>query len=146
VSSSNGCAASAATRLEGLLRDKTRPSRIPALTPEVVAWVANRLQEKVRGGLAPKAVREIETMIRQLDRTGAIKTPTSMTLKAGTQLIREWHGAAHQVLMLDDGYLYRDERFGSLSEIARRITGTQWSGPRFFGLARNGAAAKGASA
>lgn len=85
-------------------------------------------------------------MIRQLDRTGAIKTPTSMTLKAGTQLIREWHGAAHQVLMLDDGYLYRDERFGSLSEIARRITGTQWSGPRFFGLARNGAAAKGASA
>ncbi len=35
--------------VEGLLRDKTRPSRIPALTPEMVAWVATRTREDPPG-------------------------------------------------------------------------------------------------
>ena len=35
--------------VEGLLRDKTRPSRIPALTPELVAWVATRTREPPPG-------------------------------------------------------------------------------------------------
>jgi hypothetical protein len=40
----------------------------------------------------------------------------------------------HHVDVMDDGFGYRGERFDSLSEIARRITGTRWSGPLFFGL------------
>jgi len=49
-------------------------------------------------------------------------------------LLRQWHGVAHQVRVLDNGVLYQGERYRSLSEVARRITGTRWSGPRFFGL------------
>ena len=49
-------------------------------------------------------------------------------------LIREWHGARHQVTVLDDGAVYRGKRYRSLSEIARVITGSRWSGPLFFGL------------
>ena len=52
----------------------------------------------------------------------------------GTRLVREWNGALHEVEVLEDGYLWRGARHRSLSAIARAITGTKWSGPRFFGL------------
>jgi Protein of unknown function (DUF2924) len=54
-------------------------------------------------------------------------------LRPGTVLVRQWHGVGHQVTVLEEGVLYRGERYRSLSEIARLITGTRWSGPRFFG-------------
>jgi hypothetical protein len=55
-------------------------------------------------------------------------------LKAGTVLVREWRGIEHRVLVLDGGFEHRDRRYKSLSHVARAITGTNWSGPRFFGL------------
>ena len=96
--------------------------------------IAHRLQEKAMGGLPPKLAREIDTMVRQLEKGGEIKPANAPALRTGTQLVREWHGTTHRVMILDDAYLYRDQRYGSLSEIARKITGTHWSGPRFFGL------------
>jgi hypothetical protein len=41
---------------------------------------------------------------------------------------------------MDDGFLYDDRRYASLSQIAQVITGTRWSGPRFFGLVGGSAA------
>jgi hypothetical protein len=38
------------------------------------------------------------------------------------------------VTVLDDSVIYRGQRYKSLSEVARHITGTRWSGPRFFGV------------
>jgi hypothetical protein len=99
--------------------------------------IAHRLQEKAIGGLQTRIVREIDAMVRQLNKTGAIRTSTVVAFKPGTRLVREWRGTTHQVLLLDDGYLWQDEQYNSLSEIAYRITGTRWSGPRFFGLTRN---------
>ena len=55
----------------------------------------------------------------------------------GTRLLREWQGRVHEVLILDKGVEYRGKAWPSLSAVAREITGTRWSGPRFFGL--NGA-------
>ncbi|MBL8688954.1 MAG: DUF2924 domain-containing protein [Rhodospirillaceae bacterium] len=52
----------------------------------------------------------------------------------GTELIREWQGTKHRVLIVSDGFIYQGDRYASLSVIARKITGTRWSGPRFFGL------------
>lgn len=51
----------------------------------------------------------------------------------GTQLIREWQGQTHRVQVLDKGFSYNGNIYRSLSAIARHITGTPWSGPRFFG-------------
>jgi len=62
-------------------------------------------------------------------RSGVSKLPSR-----GTRLVREWNGALHEVEVLEDGYLWRGARHRSLSAIARAITGTKWSGPRFFGL------------
>ena len=58
-------------------------------------------------------------------------------LRPGTRLLREWNGATHEVVALDDGrFSYRGTTYRSLSVIARIITGTRWSGPAFFGLNR----------
>lgn len=65
------------------------------------------------------------------------KTPiqsTGKSLRNGTILVREWHGVAHRVLTLDKGFEHDGKRYGSLSEVARAISGTHWSGPRFFGI------------
>ena len=58
-------------------------------------------------------------------------------LLPGTQLVREWQGEMHTVDVLEHGYGWHDEKFTSLSAVAREITGTRWSGPRFFGLTAN---------
>jgi hypothetical protein len=60
-------------------------------------------------------------------------------LKPGTRLLREWGGRTHSVIVLDGGFEYDGSRYRSLTEIARRITGAHWSGPRFFGLRKTAA-------
>jgi hypothetical protein len=55
-------------------------------------------------------------------------------IKPGTRLIREWRGETHKVTVTAEGFAYGGKRYKSLSKIARLITGTRWSGPRFFGL------------
>ncbi len=60
--------------------------------------------------------------------------PNPATLKAGTRLYRSWRGVTQEVLVLEDGYSWQGKSYASLSEVARAITGTRWSGPRFFGL------------
>jgi hypothetical protein len=55
-------------------------------------------------------------------------------IKPGTRLIREWRGDIHEVVVTDKGFAFRGKRYRSLSQIARAITGTRWSGPLFFGL------------
>ena len=76
---------------------------------------------------------------RALKSTADGKTPKAVpapTLRPGTQLVREWNGRRHQVDVTDDGYRYNGDNHKSLSAIALLITGTIWSGPRFFGLTR----------
>jgi hypothetical protein len=55
-------------------------------------------------------------------------------LNPGARLVREWNGVVHEVDVTGDGYIWRGECYRSLTAIARTITGTKWSGPRFFGL------------
>lgn len=91
--------------------------------------VAYRLQERAYGGLQPRIARSLAAME---ENTPA--APASSKLRPGTVLLREWHGEKHQVTVMEDGVLFQGRRFGSLSEVARVITGSRWSGPRFFGL------------
>jgi hypothetical protein len=101
----------------------------------LVQAIAYRLQEKALGSLKPVTLRLLE---RIADDTAARRqlspTPKTIHVSAGTVLIREWHGTKHQVTVAKDGFLYRAKRFHSLSQIARTITGSRWSGPLFFGL------------
>jgi hypothetical protein len=94
--------------------------------------IAYRLQEREFGGLAPATRRLLEGVAA--DRSSRRLVARARKAAPGALLIREWRGAAHQVTVRDDGVVYRGKRYGSLSEIARLITGTRWSGPLFFGL------------
>jgi len=93
-----------------------------------------RLQEKAFGGLKPSTRRVLERWGRDQSARGPTVEPARIQLKAGTALVREWHGVSYRVTVLDDGFDFNGERFRSLSEIARKITGVRWSGPLFFGL------------
>jgi hypothetical protein len=93
-----------------------------------------RLQENTAGGLKPSTRRLLERWGRHGSERGPWAEPARTQLKAGTTLVREWHGVTHRVSVLDDGFDFHGKRFGSLSEIARKITGVRWSGPLFFGL------------
>ena len=85
------------------------------------------LQCKVYGGLS-------RPTCQRLDQIAAAKTQTRSTVP-GMRLVREWHGTVHIVTVGEDGAIRWNEReWKSLSEIARTITGTRWSGPAFFGL------------
>lgn len=96
--------------------------------------VAHRLQEGIDGGLSVGLRRRLDALAVQLDAKGPSEFVPSAALKPGTRLVREWHGRAHAVIVLDDGFEYQGERYPSLSRIATLITGTRWSGPVFFGL------------
>jgi len=55
-------------------------------------------------------------------------------LVPGTRLLREWQGKTHHVTVTAKGFEYAGAKYGSLTAIAKQITGTAWSGPLFFGL------------
>ena len=96
--------------------------------------IAYRLQERARGAMSGALLRDIEQLRKQYERTGEAIVLPAVRIKAGTRLVRDWGGNSHQVVVLEDGFLYQDRRYTSLTQIAFDITGTKWSGPRFFGL------------
>ena len=72
--------------------------------------------------------------------------PPTTNLRPGTRLVRNWNGETYSVLVTVDGYRFNDQIYTSLSSIAQAITGTKWSGPRFFGLKGAGPAKGGRNA
>ena len=85
--------------------------------------VAYRLQEKACGGLS-------RASLAKLNETSAGRP----TIKPGTRLVRSWNGGTISVEVREDGFAFEDRLYPSLSAIAREVTGSHWSGPRFFGL------------
>jgi hypothetical protein len=96
--------------------------------------VAYRLQEQAFGGLKPSTRRQLARVAEETAGGNSPKKPRSRKAGTGTILVREWQGNAHRVTVLDDGVAFNGKRYRSLSEVAREITGSRWSGPRFFGL------------
>jgi len=86
------------------------------------------------GGLSTKTRRKLERIAAKLENDKEGPLLDAEPLSPGTRLLREWRGKKHCVEVLDDGFVYGGAVYGSLSEIARVITGAHWSGPRFFGL------------
>ena len=95
--------------------------------------VAYRLQVKSLGGLSFTARRALEQASEEVPSSGATSSYPQCVAIGGV-LVRVWRGETHQVTIHEEGVRYRGECYGSLSEVARVITGTGWSGPRFFGV------------
>ena len=96
--------------------------------------IAQQIQEKVYGAL-PAATRRL---LDQLIKTAIAKPNGRLELprriKPGSELVRTWKGKRYRVIVTTEGFAYDGKPFASLSEIASEITGTNWNGPRFFGL------------
>lgn len=94
-----------------------------------IAW---RLQEKRHGGLSPAIERELAQL--SVEQPSPNAQQPAIALRPGTRLVRSWQDRTYAVLVTEDGYVFQDQSWRSLSSIARAITGARWSGPRFFGL------------
>jgi hypothetical protein len=141
-----------ATMLEEL--DK-RVSELPTLNKEVLCnlWkqefgspppaklrrdlmipiLAFGIQERVFGSLNARTRSCLRQLARDFESNPNSKGLSRPRFKPGTRLVREWRDQVHLVNVGTKDYEYRGTRYRSLSEIARLITGTRWSGPLFFG-------------
>ena len=100
--------------------------------------LAYELQARTLGDLSAEIKRRLRRLYQSFNANPQHKPMPRRPLKPGLVLTRTWQGVLHQVQVTDQGFDYRGERFASLSEVARRITGTRWSGPLFFGLKKGG--------
>ena len=116
----------------------------PRISRELlVRAVAHRMQEEAHGSLGKSCRRQLARLAKTLGEGGSIDVPQTRSFKPGTKLIREWQGKVHEVVIAGGTYIWAGQHYRSLSQIARAITGTRWSGPRFFGLEGGQGAADG---
>ncbi len=98
-----------------------------------IAW---KIQVKAHGDLTAAEKRRLVRIAEDYKVLGGPSKNSTIHVKPGSRLVREWRGETHDVLVLENTFEWNGQCWRSLSAIAREITGTQWSGPRFFGLQR----------
>lgn len=95
-----------------------------------------RIQELTFGGLSKPVRQLLDALADEVEgkkvRKSVISDPRNPVI--GTRLVREWNGVEHVITVLRDGFDWQGQHYKTLSAIARKITGTQWNGYRFFGL------------
>jgi hypothetical protein len=96
--------------------------------------LAYRIQEQALGGLKPSTCRLLTKVAAAASARRPIQVAPDATLKPGTVLLRNWHGIEHRVIVREHDVEFQGKRYQSLSQVARRITGSKWSGPLFFGI------------
>jgi hypothetical protein len=96
--------------------------------------LAYRLQAEAFGDLDGESQRLLDRSVSPDDAgQRAVKRRTA-DLRPGTVLARDWNGQMHRVAVLADGFAWNGKTYRSLTKVAFAITGTRWSGPKFFGL------------
>jgi hypothetical protein len=107
------------------------PSHGRDLLRRQLAW---KMQARVHGDLSSDTRQRIRRLHQAFHENPRFTPSPTFDLLPGTVLTRQWQGVLHRVQVMHEGFVYGGERFDSLSEVARRITGTRWSGPAFFRL------------
>lgn len=101
----------------------------------MIPFLAYKIQENAYGGLKPSTRAELRRIGRALETGAGFLTPNlTPRTRPGTRMVRHWRGKPYEVLVTEAGFEYGGRSYDSLSQIAREITGTRWSGPAFFGL------------
>ena len=99
----------------------------------IIRGLADELQQRAYGGPSRALQRRLQILTGDFEK-GTRSFDASIVLKTGATLVRQWRGHTHTVLVREDGFEYDRQHYRSLTVIAERITGTHWSGPRFFGV------------
>lgn len=98
--------------------------------------IAHRMSSNAEGGFDRAVAKLLGELARATDPAAVLARQRSRRIKPGCELLREWKGTMHRVVVLTHGFAWNGEVYTSLSMVARAITGTPWNGYRFFGLAR----------
>lgn len=136
------------------------PPGIKSLLVRELAW---HIQQKAHGGLDAPTQSLLRAAIKQAQNNPTPRKPrprspgtssdpskpqsrkkgcwTKPQLRTGTKLVRTWRSKTYEVQVVQDRngrkrYRFGGQEYRSLTVIAQEITGTHWSGPRFFGLHR----------
>jgi Protein of unknown function (DUF2924) len=111
----------------------------PAVASTVLTrrWLSWELQAQASGGFDVTTRRRLRQLCKAFRTYPPSATVPNSGPRPGSMLTRDWNGVIHRVMVLEDGFSWNGQRHDSLSAIAHRITGTRWSGPRFFGLRQN---------
>jgi hypothetical protein len=96
--------------------------------------IAQRIQERAYGGLSQETARLLRQLVKAVRGKPNGKLELPRRIKAGSELVRTWQGTTYRVKVVADGFAFEGQTYASLSEIATKIAGTRWNGPRFFGL------------
>jgi hypothetical protein len=112
-----------------------------------VAW---KLQEQHYGGLSDPARARLAELMAEVDvpplpdpnvaRGTVRRSRTTPLVAPGTVLTRTWRGREYRVEVREDDYALDGVTYGSLTAVAKAITGTHWNGRLFFGLSKRGKA------
>jgi hypothetical protein len=101
----------------------------------LIRALAHQLQERTQGGAGAALRRRLRTLATEFEK-GSTSFASGVVPKTGARLVRQWRGHTHTVVVGENGFEYEGQRYRSLTVIAERITGTHWSGPRFFGVTK----------
>jgi hypothetical protein len=96
--------------------------------------IAQRIQEKAYGGLSGPTKRLLDQLVKAMAAKPNGRLELPRRIKPGSELVRTWKGKTYRVVVQPDGFAYDGKTYAGLSEIASLIAGTNWNGPRFFGL------------
>jgi Protein of unknown function (DUF2924) len=100
----------------------------------IIRILAYKIQEQALGGFSTATRRRLRQFASAMEKDPNSMISNTRVIKPGTRLIREWQGKSYKVTVANSGFDYDGQWYASLSEIARLITDTRWSGPLFFGL------------
>jgi hypothetical protein len=120
-------------RLAWRERLETEPPNVRAreFLLRLLTW---NVQAERYGGLGPETQRRLKRLAKEFANDPDRKLRTPVRLQVGARLVREWRGVSHTVDVVDGGYVWEGKTYKGLSKIARSITKTRWSGPKFFGV------------
>ena len=93
-----------------------------------------KMRELAGQGLTPAQQTRLDRLVQAYKKNPNCFDETRVNIKPGTRLSRIWNSEKYSVIVLQDGFEYKDQKYSSLSEIASLITGTRWNGWVFFGL------------
>jgi len=96
--------------------------------------IAQRIQEKAYGGLPGPTKRLLDQLVKAMAAKPNGRLELPRRIKPGSEIVRTWKGKTYRVVVQPEGFAYDGKVYSSLSEIASLIAGTNWNGPRFFGL------------
>jgi len=111
----------------------------------LIRALADELQQRVHGRPSRALRRRLQSLAGASDKA-TMAVDLGLVVKAGTTLVRQWHGHTHTVLVHNDEFEHEGQRYRSLAAIAEQITEAHWSGPPFFGLTKRARAVAGATA